>query len=68
MWLSLRREVANIAGTPNMRGATGYRESPLYVATEIVASMCRQSKEEHWIGVCMENFLRAAGTRMDGTP
>ena len=35
------------------------RKSPLETAKEIAATMCRQPKEAHWLGVRMENFVRA---------
>src|SRR5712691_1553703 len=33
--------------------------SPLETAKQIAATMCRQPKEAHWLGVRMENFFRA---------
>ena len=44
----------------------GSRNSPLEVAKRLVAPMCRQPKEAHWLGVRMENFLRAYGNRIEG--
>lgn len=34
-------------------------QSPLENAKRIAATMCRQPKEAHWLGVQMEDFLRA---------
>ena len=34
------------------------KKPPLETAKEIAATMCRQPKEAHWLGVRMENFLR----------
>ena len=39
--------------------------SPLETAIEIAATMCRQEKEAHWLGVRMENFLRAHERRIE---
>ena len=39
--------------------------SPLETAKEIAATMCRQEKEAHWLGVRMENFLRAHERRIE---
>lgn len=33
--------------------------TPLETAKRIAATMCRQEKEAHWLGVRMENFVRA---------
>lgn len=35
------------------------QQSPLEAAKQIAATMCRQPKEAHWLGVRMENFYRA---------
>lgn len=42
----------------------GGQDSPLERAKRLVAPMCRQPKEAHWLGVRMENFLRAYGSRI----
>ena len=47
-------------GTP-----TGGQDSPLEIAKRLVTPMCRQPKEAHWLGVRMENFLRAYGKRIE---
>ena len=39
--------------------ASGPQQSPLEAAKQIAATMCRQPKEAHWLGVRMENFYRA---------
>lgn len=39
--------------------ARGAPQSPLEAAKQIAATMCRQPKEAHWLGVRMENFYRA---------
>lgn len=41
------------------------QDSPLERAKRLVAPMCRQPKEAHWLGVRMENFLRAYGKRIE---
>ncbi len=43
----------------------GSHDSPLELAKRMVAPMCRQPKEAHWLGVRMENFLRAYGKRIE---
>lgn len=35
------------------------KQTPLETAKQIAATMCRQPKEVHWLGVRMENFCRA---------
>lgn len=40
-------------------------EPPLEKAKRIVETMCRQPKEAHWLGVRMENFLRAYGRKIE---
>jgi hypothetical protein len=53
----MQRKVASMADAANMRSvadAAGEWESPLRVAKEMVATMCRQPKETHWLGVRME--------------
>lgn len=40
-------------------------QSPLETAKKIAATMCRQAKEAHWLGVRMENFFRAHQRRME---
>jgi hypothetical protein len=44
---------------------TGGQDSPLERAKRLVAPMCRQPKEAHWLGVRMENFLRAYGHQIE---
>ncbi len=59
-----------MAGMANQEGPAGgpTREaplSPLETAKEIAATMCRQEKEAHWLGVRMENFVRAHQRRIE---
>ena len=53
-----------MAGMANKAGPEGglaaeAPQSPLEIAKQIAATMCRQQKEAHWLGVRMENFYRA---------
>ena len=41
------------------------KDSPLQIAKQMTATMCRQPKEAHWLGVRMENFLRVFEKRME---
>ena len=43
----------------------GDKDSPLEIAKQMTATMCRQPKEAYWLGVRMENFLRAYGNRIE---
>ncbi len=40
-------------------------QSPLERARQVAATMCRQTKEAHWLGVRMENFFRAHQRQME---
>ena len=42
------------------------KDSPLQIAKQMTATMCRQPKEAHWLGVRMENCLRLFEKRMGG--
>ncbi|MEK6260422.1 MAG: hypothetical protein AABP62_17520 [Planctomycetota bacterium] len=46
-------------------GLSGAKDSPLEIAKQMTATMCRQPKEAHWLGVRMENFLRVFEKRME---
>ncbi len=48
------------------RAAKAANKSPLETAKEIAATMCRQPKEAHWLGVRMENFLRVYERKIGG--
>ena len=52
--------MANGGGT-EVKTSGGATDSPLEVAKQMTATMCRQPKEAYWLGVRMENFLRAYG-------
>ncbi len=56
--------MANGGGT-EVKTNGGATDSPLEVAKQMTATMCRQPKEAHWLGVRMENFLRAFGKRIE---
>lgn len=56
---------ANEGGEEN-ENARGVESSPLEKAKQIAATMCRQHKETHWLGVRMENFLRAYQQKLEG--
>ena len=56
---------ANEGGEEN-KNARGVESSPLEKAKQIAATMCRQHKEAHWLGVRMENFLRAYQQKLEG--
>ncbi len=48
------------------RAAKAAKKSPLETAKEIAATMCRQPKEAHWLGVRMENVLRVYERKIAG--
>ena len=53
------------ANSANRDGSLiGGQDSPLETAKRLVGPMCRQPKEAHWLGVRMENFLRAYGKKI----
>ncbi len=56
--------MANAGGTEGKTNG-GAQDSPLEMAKQMTATMCRQPKEAYWLGVRMENFLRAFGKRID---
>ena len=51
-------DMANEAGQEG-RAIEAAKQTPLETAKQIAATMCRQQKEAHWLGVRMENFFRA---------
>ncbi len=57
-------QVKQVSGGDN--AARGAQQSPLDVAKQIAATMCRQAKESHWLGVRMENFFRAYQQKIEG--
>ena len=49
-----------MADAANGDGAKiGDKDSPLEMAKQMTATMCHQPKEAYWLGVQMENSLRA---------
>lgn len=46
-------------GKAQLLRSTGGAKTHPWRAKRLVAPMCRQPKEAHWLGVRMENFLRA---------
>lgn len=47
------------AADQERRAIEAAKQNPLETAKQIAATMCRQQKEAHWLGVRMENFCRA---------
>ena len=61
--LSLQLEAIKVADMAKASKEKGRavevaKQTPLETAKQIAATMCRQPKEAHWLGVRMENFLR----------